>query len=241
MAASVPVVATRVGGNPEVVQGGITGLLVPPRDSDALARAIGQFLEQPMLGTKFGLAGRERVSKRFALRKDDPGDGKRSTKASWSGSRSSRVRPQSRMMKVLLVRSISAAAWRRVNARSHVAEACSNQGSGSMRTFSTSAGGQSRASAICRFEAHCTSCSCCCSYALERGWSLHVHINGHNTKSWLVALSCRPGREQSVPERHYLTIHSGMSPAYLRKSAAPGDSLPGSQLETLSAHHRGQS
>ena len=67
MAASVPVVATRVGGNPEVVQGGITGLLVPPRDAEALARAIGQFLEQPSLGTKFGLAGRERVSKRFAL------------------------------------------------------------------------------------------------------------------------------------------------------------------------------
>jgi L-malate glycosyltransferase len=67
MAASVPVVATRVGGNPEVVQGGITGLLVPPRDAEALARAIGQFLEEPSLGAKFGLAGRERVSKRFAL------------------------------------------------------------------------------------------------------------------------------------------------------------------------------
>jgi len=67
MAASVPVVATRVGGNPEVVQGGVTGLLVPPRDAEALARAIGQFLEHPWLGKKFGLAGRERVSKRFAL------------------------------------------------------------------------------------------------------------------------------------------------------------------------------
>ncbi len=67
MAASVPVVATRVGGNSEVVQGGITGLLVPPRDSEALGRAIAQFLDQPSLGTKFGLAGRERVTKRFAL------------------------------------------------------------------------------------------------------------------------------------------------------------------------------
>lgn len=67
MAASVPVVATSVGGNPEVVQGGVTGLLVPPRDAEALARAIGQFLEQPSLGRRFGLAGRERVSKRFAL------------------------------------------------------------------------------------------------------------------------------------------------------------------------------
>lgn len=67
MAASVPVVATRVGGNPEVVKGGVTGLLVPPRDAEALARAIAQFLEQPLLGTRFGLAGRERVIKRFAL------------------------------------------------------------------------------------------------------------------------------------------------------------------------------
>jgi len=67
MAAGVPVVATRVGGNPEVVQGGITGLLVPPRDAEALGQAIGQLLEQPSLGTKFGLAGRERVIKQFAL------------------------------------------------------------------------------------------------------------------------------------------------------------------------------
>jgi glycosyltransferase involved in cell wall biosynthesis len=67
MAASVPVVATSVGGNPEVVETGVTGFLVPPRDADALAQAIGQFLEQPALATKFGLAGRERVSKRFAL------------------------------------------------------------------------------------------------------------------------------------------------------------------------------
>jgi glycosyltransferase involved in cell wall biosynthesis len=67
MAASVPVVATKVGGNSEVVQGGVTGILVPPRDADALARAIGQFLEQPSLAAKFGLAGRERVRKQFAL------------------------------------------------------------------------------------------------------------------------------------------------------------------------------
>jgi len=67
MAASVPVVATRVGGNPEVVQSGITGLLVPPRDADRLAQAIGQLLEQPQLARKFGLAGRDRVSKQFAL------------------------------------------------------------------------------------------------------------------------------------------------------------------------------
>jgi len=67
MAASVPVVATSVGGNPEVVENGVTGLLVPPRDADALGQAIGQLLEQPSLATRFGLAGRERVAKKFAL------------------------------------------------------------------------------------------------------------------------------------------------------------------------------
>ncbi len=67
MAAGVPVVATSVGGNPEIVDGGQTGLLVPPRDSEALALAIAQLLDQPQLGKRFGLAGKERVSKRFAL------------------------------------------------------------------------------------------------------------------------------------------------------------------------------
>src|SRR5439155_7664241 len=41
MAAGVPVVATRVGGIPEAVEDGATGLLVAPRDPAALARAIG--------------------------------------------------------------------------------------------------------------------------------------------------------------------------------------------------------
>ena len=49
-----------------------------------------------------------------------------------------------------------------------------------------------------------------------RGWSIHVHINGHNLKSWLVALAAglagATGRSGHGPT---LTIHSGMSPAYL--------------------------
>jgi glycogen(starch) synthase len=50
-----------------------------------------------------------------------------------------------------------------------------------------------------------------------RGWSLHVHINGHNVKSWLVALAA--GLAGVIGRRSrtaMLTIHSGMSPAYLR-------------------------
>jgi glycosyltransferase involved in cell wall biosynthesis len=46
-AAGVPVVATNVGGIPEMVESGLTGLLVPPRDPAALAEAIGRVLGDP--------------------------------------------------------------------------------------------------------------------------------------------------------------------------------------------------
>jgi glycosyltransferase involved in cell wall biosynthesis len=67
MAAAVPVVATRVGGNPEAVEDGETGLLVPPRDPEALVRAISRFLEDPDLAFRFGQAGKERVIAHFSL------------------------------------------------------------------------------------------------------------------------------------------------------------------------------
>jgi glycosyltransferase involved in cell wall biosynthesis len=67
MAAEVPVVATRVGGNPEVVEHGVTGLLIPPRDPHALASAICRLLENPDLASRFGRAGRQRVTEQFSL------------------------------------------------------------------------------------------------------------------------------------------------------------------------------
>jgi glycosyltransferase involved in cell wall biosynthesis len=67
MAAGVPVVATKVGGNSEVVEDGVTGILVPPGDSGALARAICEFLEKPELACRYGLAGKQRISERFDL------------------------------------------------------------------------------------------------------------------------------------------------------------------------------
>src|SRR5438046_4152893 len=67
MAAGVPVVATTVGGNPEVVQDGRTGLLVPPRDPHALANAISRLLEDPGLARRFGRAGRDRVAEHFSM------------------------------------------------------------------------------------------------------------------------------------------------------------------------------
>ena len=67
MAAGVPVVATRVGGNPEVVADGMTGLLVPPRNPEALANAISRLLQDPGLARRFGQAGRHRVAEHFSI------------------------------------------------------------------------------------------------------------------------------------------------------------------------------
>jgi len=67
MASSKPVVATEVGGNPEIVVHGETGLLVPPADSDALASAILSILEDKDMALRFGMAGRKRVEERFSV------------------------------------------------------------------------------------------------------------------------------------------------------------------------------
>jgi len=67
MAVGVPVVATRVGGNPEAVDDEVTGLLVPPRNAPALADAIGRLLADPALAARLGQAGRRRVAERFSV------------------------------------------------------------------------------------------------------------------------------------------------------------------------------
>jgi len=66
MAAGLPVVGTRVGGTPEAVEDGVTGLLVPPRDPEALARCIGLLLEDRNLASRLGRAGRRRIEERFS-------------------------------------------------------------------------------------------------------------------------------------------------------------------------------
>lgn len=67
MAAGIPVIATRVGGNPEVIEDGISGLLVPPRDSAALAAAMIRLLEDEALALRLGHAAMLRVSELFSL------------------------------------------------------------------------------------------------------------------------------------------------------------------------------
>ena len=67
MAVGNPLVATRVGGNPEAVVHEKTGLLIPPKDAHALARALSTLLQNPERAAQFGRNGRQRVEEYFSL------------------------------------------------------------------------------------------------------------------------------------------------------------------------------
>src|SRR5262245_59122998 len=67
MAASRPIVATTAGGIPEIVEEGVNGLLVPPRDHHALADAIVRALKNGELRRGMGEAGVARVNERFTV------------------------------------------------------------------------------------------------------------------------------------------------------------------------------
>ena len=69
MAAGKPVVATKVGGIPEIVVHGETGILIPPRDTDALAIAIIDLLQNRLKAKDMGEAGRIRAGKCFSIYK----------------------------------------------------------------------------------------------------------------------------------------------------------------------------
>jgi glycosyltransferase involved in cell wall biosynthesis len=66
-AAGVPVVATAVGGTPEVIADGETGLLLAPGDSAALAHQLNVLLNDAGLRARFGAAGRTRMHERFTF------------------------------------------------------------------------------------------------------------------------------------------------------------------------------
>jgi len=67
MAAARPVVASQVGGLPEVVVDGETGLLFPPGNRRALVEALGALLADPGRRRRLGLSGRRRYEERFTL------------------------------------------------------------------------------------------------------------------------------------------------------------------------------
>ena len=65
----LPIVTTDSPGCREAVEDGVNGFLVPPRDPDALARAILRLIEEPELRRRFGQASRQRAVERFDLAK----------------------------------------------------------------------------------------------------------------------------------------------------------------------------
>jgi glycosyltransferase involved in cell wall biosynthesis len=67
MACSRAIVATRAGGIPEIVEDGVNGLLVPPRDAHALAQAIVRALKDQDLRQRMGKAGFDLVNARFTV------------------------------------------------------------------------------------------------------------------------------------------------------------------------------
>src|SRR5262249_23040999 len=69
MASGLPVVSTNVGGNPEVVIHGMTGLLVPPASPPALAEAVLKLIRDPEGAQRMGRAGRRRVEAEFDMRR----------------------------------------------------------------------------------------------------------------------------------------------------------------------------
>ena len=67
MAMQVPVISTKAGGAVEVVENGKTGLLVPPQDVEALAKAILRIMENRDWARQLGQTGRKRVEEEFTI------------------------------------------------------------------------------------------------------------------------------------------------------------------------------
>jgi glycosyltransferase involved in cell wall biosynthesis len=67
MASGLPVIATRVGGNPELVSEGRTGALVPASDPEAMAQAIIAYAQAHEQARSAGQEGRAEVERRFSL------------------------------------------------------------------------------------------------------------------------------------------------------------------------------
>ena len=67
MAAGKPVIASRVGGNGELIVEGETGRLVSPRDAQSLAEAMLALLGDPQQASRMGARGRERITQHFGI------------------------------------------------------------------------------------------------------------------------------------------------------------------------------
>ncbi|MEE4300892.1 MAG: exopolysaccharide biosynthesis GT4 family glycosyltransferase EpsE [Pseudomonadales bacterium] len=69
MAMETPALVTAAGGSVELVEDGVTGILVPPQDPAALAAGVRRYLDDPELARRVGAAARERVIERYSSRR----------------------------------------------------------------------------------------------------------------------------------------------------------------------------
>ncbi|HHT9110000.1 MAG TPA: glycosyltransferase family 4 protein [Candidatus Brocadiaceae bacterium] len=69
MAMRKPIVSTTAGGIPEVVENGVHGILVPPKDPESFADAITRLIENPEVRLRYGITGRELVEEKFTIDK----------------------------------------------------------------------------------------------------------------------------------------------------------------------------
>jgi len=67
MATGLPVVAARVGGLPEMIESGLSGVLVPPDHPEALAAVVLDLIRRPSFALKLGRAARVEIENRFSL------------------------------------------------------------------------------------------------------------------------------------------------------------------------------
>jgi sugar transferase (PEP-CTERM/EpsH1 system associated) len=67
MASGLPMVATRVGGNPELIEAGVTGTLVPRNDAESMSRAMRAYVESAELCRRHGSEARREVERRFGM------------------------------------------------------------------------------------------------------------------------------------------------------------------------------
>ena len=70
MASRLPVIASRVAGVPELVEDGVSGLLVPPGDVEAVAGALARLLGDASLCAAMGNAGRAKVEAEFTVERE---------------------------------------------------------------------------------------------------------------------------------------------------------------------------
>ena len=69
MAAGKPVIATEVGGTPEAIIDGVTGILVMPNDINQMGNAISHLIENVKLQKRLGSAGRKRAMQHYSVEK----------------------------------------------------------------------------------------------------------------------------------------------------------------------------